>query len=161
MPLLLAQGTLLSGMIANRIFYEGAHLTQFKLDIAGAVAVALAMVLAPLFVFSQLGRAKRVGGREYGRLAQRYVREFDRKWLRGGAQADEKLIGTSDIQSLADLGNSYEVIKEMKWVPFSLRAVLQLGVTTLVPVLPLTLTTIPPEQLLKPTLENRVLNQET
>jgi hypothetical protein len=149
MPLMLAQGTLLSGMIANRIFYEGAHLTQFKVDIVGVVAVTLTIVLAPLLVFSpQLEQTKRAGGREYGRLAQRYVRKFDRKWLRGGAPADEKLIGNTDIQSLADLGNSYEVIKEMRWVPFNLRTVLQLGMTTLAPVLPLTLTMIPLDQLL-------------
>jgi hypothetical protein len=29
-------------------------------------------------------KAKRTGNREYGRLAQRYVGEFDAKWLRGG-----------------------------------------------------------------------------
>jgi hypothetical protein len=93
MPLMLAQGTLLAGMIANRIFYTGAYPTDFKVDIAGIVVVALALALAPLLVFSpQLGRTKRVGGREYGRLAQRYVREFDRKWLRGGAAPDELLI---------------------------------------------------------------------
>jgi hypothetical protein len=39
---------------------------------------------------------------EYGALAQRYVREFDQKWLRGGAPADEPLVGSGDIQSLAD-----------------------------------------------------------
>ena len=47
-------------------------------------------------------------------LAARYAREFDRKWLRGGAPADEPLLGSGDIQSLADLGNSYEVVKEMQ-----------------------------------------------
>ena len=148
-PLLLAQGTLLAGMIANRIFYTGAHLTQFKLDITGVVAVTLAIVLAPLLVFSpQLERAKRAGGREYGRLAERYVREFDRKWLRGGAAPDELLIGSSDIQSLADMGNSYDVIREMTWLPFNTKTVLQLGVTAIAPVLPLTLTMVPLDQLL-------------
>lgn len=149
MPLMLAQGTLLAGMIANRIFYTGAHLTEFKVDIAGVVAAALAIVLAPLLVFSpQLGRVKRAGGREYGRLAQRYVREFDRKWLRGGAAPDELLIGSSDIQSLADMGNSYEVIREMTWLPFSTKHVLQLGVMAIAPVLPLTLTMVPLDQAL-------------
>jgi hypothetical protein len=148
-PLLLAQGTLLAGMIANRIFYTGAHLTQFKLDIAGVVAVTLAVVLVPLLVFSpQLERAKRAGGREYGRLAQQYVREFDRKWLRGGAAPNDVLIGSSDIQSLADMGNSYQVIREMTWLPFSTKTVLQLGVTAIAPVLPLTLTLVPLDQLL-------------
>jgi hypothetical protein len=148
MPLMLAQGTLLSGMIANRIFHEGAYLMQFKVDIVGVVAVTLAMVLAPLFVFSpQLGRAKRVGGREYGRLAQRYVREFDRKWLRGGAPPDELLIGSGDIQSLADMGNSYGVIREMTWWPFGTKTVLELGITVIAPVLPLALTMVPLDQL--------------
>ena len=149
MPLMLAQGTLLAGMIANRIFYTGAHLTEFKVDIVVVAAVAVAMVLVPLLVFSpQLGRVKRVGGREYGKLAQRYVREFDRKWLRGGAAPDELLIGSGDIQSLADMGNSYQVVREIRWLPFTLKTVLELGVMAIVPVLPLTLTMIPLEQLL-------------
>lgn len=149
MPFLLAQGTLLAGMIANRIFYTGASLTQFKVDIAGVVALTLAIVLAPLLVFApQLGRAKRTGRREYGLLAQRYVREFDRKWLRGGAAPDELLIGSSDIQSLADMGNSYDVVREMRWLPFDTKTVLQLGVMAIVPVLPLTLTMVPLDQLL-------------
>ncbi len=149
MPLLFAQGALLAGMIADRIFYTGASLTQFKLDIVGVVAFVVLAVLAPLLVFSsQLERAKRTARREYGALAQRYVREFDIKWVRGGAPPGEQLIGSSDIQSLADLGNSYEVISGMRWIPFDARTVLHLVVTTLVPVLPLTLTMIPLDQLL-------------
>ena len=76
------------------------------------------------------------------------MREFDHKWLRGGAPADEPLIGSADIQSLADLGNSFEVVKGMRWVPFTLQTVLQLAVTTLLPVVPLTLTMISLEELL-------------
>ena len=148
-PVMLAQGTVLAGTIADRIFYAGAQLTQFKTEIAGIVGFVVLIVLAPLLVFCpQLERVKRTGRREYGLLAQRYVREFDTKWVRGGAVADEQLIGSSDIQSLADLGNSYEVIKDMRWVPFSAKTVLQLAVVTLVPVLPLTLTMIPLDQLL-------------
>lgn len=149
MPLMLAQGTVLAGTIADRIFFAGAQLTHFKTEIAGIVGFVVLIVLAPLLVFCpQLERVKRTGRREYGLLAQRYVREFDSKWVRGGAAAHEQLIGSSDIQSLADLGNSYEVVKDMKWVPFSAKTVLQLAVITLVPVLPLTLTMIPVDQLL-------------
>jgi hypothetical protein len=97
----------------------------------------------------KLEAAKRAGLREYGTLAQRYVREFDVKWIRGGALADEPLVGSADIQSLADLGNSFEVVRGMRWVPFTWQTVLQLAVTTLLPVVPLTLTMIPLEQLLE------------
>ena len=148
-PLLLAQGTLLAGMIANRIFFAGAQLPQFKVDIIGLVALMVFAVLGPLLVFGpRLEAAKREGLREHGTLAQQYSREFDHKWLRGGAPPGEPLIGSADIQSLADLGNSFEVVKGMKWAPFTLRTVLQLAVTTVVPVVPLALTMISVEELL-------------
>jgi len=149
-PVLVAQGATLTGMMANRIFYAGAKLPEFKVELIGLVAVMVCAVLAPLLVFSaKLEAAKRKGLREHGALAQRYVREYDRKWLRGGAPPDEPLVGSADIQSLADLGNSFEVLKEMKYVPFGLSTVFQLAVITLLPVLPLTLTMISLEELLE------------
>jgi hypothetical protein len=149
-PVLFAQGAMLAGLMANRIFYAGAKLPDFKLELIGLVAVMLFAVLGPMLVFSrQLEAAKRAGTREYGILAQRYVREFDRKWLRGGAPPDEPLIGSADIQSLADLGNSFEVVKGMRFVPFTLQTVVELAVATLLPVLPLTLTMISLEELLE------------
>ncbi len=137
-------------MMANRIFFAGAKLPEFKLELIGLVAVMVFAILGPLLVFSpQLAAAKRTGLREYGTLAQRYAREFDHKWLRGGAPADEPLIGSADIQSLADLGNSFEVVKEMRFAPFTMQTVLQLAVITLLPVVPLMLTMIPLEELLE------------
>jgi hypothetical protein len=148
-PLLLAQGTVLAGLIANRIFYAGAKLPDFKVELIGLVAVMVFALLGPLLMFSpQLEAAKRAGVREHGVLAQRYVREYERKWLRGGAPPEEPLLGSADIQSLADLGNSFGMVKEMRWVPFTVTTVFQLAVTTLLPVLPLTLTMISLEELL-------------
>ena len=148
-PVLLAHGVLLSGLIADRIFFDGATLTQFNVEIFGGVAVLVFLVLFPLMVFvGQLARVKRTGLGEYGGLAQRYVREFDAKWLRGGAPA-EPLMGSADIQSLADLSNSFQVIREMRFVPFSKETVLQLAIVTLAPVAPLLLTMISFEELMK------------
>ena len=151
---LMAQGAVLAGLMANRIFYTGAKLPEFKLELIGLVAVLVLAVLGPLVVFSpKIEKAKRGGLREYGTLSQRYVREFDYKWLRGGAPADEPLIGSADIQSLADLANSYEVVTGMRWFPFTLKNVLELSVVTLAPVVPLTLTMIPLEELLERLLQ--------
>jgi hypothetical protein len=148
-PLLFAQGVVLAGMMANRIFYAGAQLPDFKVEMIGIVAMMILAVLAPLLVFSPaLEEAKRAGLREHGALAQRYVRDYDRKWLRGGAPTDEPLVGSADIQSLADLGNSFEVLKDMSAVPFTWRTVLELAVITLLPALPLTLTMISLEELI-------------
>jgi hypothetical protein len=149
-PVLLAQGVMMAGTIASRIFYAGATLPEFKVELIGLAAVMVFAILGPMLVFGpKLEAAKRAGLREYGTLAHRYVREFDGKWLRGGAPADEPLIGSADIQSLADLGNSYEVVKGMRFVPFTGQTVLQLAITTLVPVVPLMLTMISLEELLE------------
>jgi hypothetical protein len=145
-PLLLAQGVLLAGMIANRIFHEGHQLSEFKVDAVLLVVVSLALVHVPLTVFSpMLDRTKRRGLGQYGSLASRYVQTFEHKWVQGGA-GDEPLLGTSDIQSLADLGNSYAVVRDMRLVPFSWTTASRLAVLSLVPLLPLTLTAIPLEE---------------
>jgi len=148
-PLLMAQGAVLAGSMADRIFYAGAKLPDFKLELVGVVVLMVFVVLGPMLVFvPMLAAAKRAGLREYGALAQRYVREFDQKWLRVGAPAGEPLVGSGDIQSLADLGNSFAVVQEMRPVPFTWRTFLQLAVATLLPVAPLLLTMFSLEQLL-------------
>ena len=149
-PVLLAHGVLLAGLIADRIFFEGAKLPQFTVEIFSVVGALVFIILCPLIVFGgQLSRARRAGLGEYGVLAQRYVRQFDAKWIRGDREPAEPLVGSADIQSLADLANSFDVIRTMRFVPFSKETVFQLGVVTVAPLLPLTLTMISFEELLK------------
>jgi hypothetical protein len=146
-PLLFAQGALLSGQIASRIFYNGQSLLAFKLTILGFVLFLVVAVLAPLFSFTpQLARARREGFAEYGALASSYVTDFDQKWLRGKVN-DEQLLGSGDIQSLADLGNSFAVVRDMRTVPFVTDDVIRLLVVTVVPFVPLLLTIMPLDQL--------------
>jgi hypothetical protein len=149
-PLAVAHGGMVAGIIASRIFYLSASLPQFKIEIAVIVVFVLCMVLGPLLLFApQLAEAKRTGNREYGTLAERYVREFDAKWLRGGAPAGEPLVGSADIQSLADLNNSFEVVRTMGIAPITKAAFVQLVAATLAPITPLALTMMPLEELLK------------
>ncbi len=148
--LAVAHGALLAGQLASRIFYLGARLPDFKVEIGVTVAFLLCALFGPLLVFApQLAAAKRAGLREYGTLAQRYVREFDAKWLRGGAPAGEALVGSGDVQSLADMGNSFEVVKGMRIVPVTKEAVVQLAAATLLPIAPLLLTMMPLDELLR------------
>ena len=149
-PLLMAHGALLAGQLANQIFYLGTSLTQFRLEILLLVIFMVFIVVGPLLVFSpQLAETKRTGLREYGTLAQRYVRDFDAKWVRGIGSGEEQFLGTGDIQSLADLGNSFEVVRSMRIVPVTKDAMFQLAVATVAPIVPLVLTLMPLEELLK------------
>ena len=148
-PILFAQGALLAGVIASRIFYDGQQLMAFKMEVILSVIVFVLFFLGPLAVFSgQLARTKRKGLREYGVLANRYVQEFDEKWIRGDAPRQEELLGSSDIQSLADLGNSLAVVREMRPIPFGTNAVVILVVATVAPLVPLTLTIFSAEEVL-------------
>jgi hypothetical protein len=149
-PLAVAHGALLAGQLANRILFLGAALPEFKVQIGVMTLFPLVLVISPLLVFApQLALAKMRGLREYGTLAEQYVREFDAKWLRGAGPADEPLVGSSDIQSLADLGNSFEVVRTMRMAPVTKEMVLQLTLFTLAPIAPLGLTMMPLDELLK------------
>jgi hypothetical protein len=148
-PLLFAQGTVLAGLIADRIFFAGAKLVQFEVELVAVVAFMVFVILGPLLVFSaQLEAAGRRGKLEYGALASRYVREFERKWLRSEGKSDEPVLGSADIQSMADMGNSFAIVDEMRWAPFTWKTVLHLAATTLLPILPLTLTMFSAQQVL-------------
>lgn len=149
-PLIVAQSAFLSALIGSRILFHGRTLVSFQYEITAFVVLQLLLVLGPLCVFSPtLFALKREGRREYGVLAARYTREFHTKWIQDGAPAGEPLIGSADIQSLADLGNSYDVVREMRGVPFGRDTIIQVVVAALAPLLPLALTVVPAEEILK------------
>ena len=149
-PVVIAHGALLAGLLGNRIYHLGAKLPDFTLEISALVIFLMCIVLGPLLMLApQLAHAKRIGRREYGSLAGRYVREFDAKWVRGGAAGDEPLLGSPDIQSLADMGNSFEVIRTIRIVPFTRETILMLAAAALAPIAPLLLTVISLDELLK------------
>ena len=67
---------------------------------------------------------------------------FRQKWITSTTEEKEPLLGTGDIQSLADLANSFEVVREMN-LPFNTKSVLRLAIFLVLPILPLFLTMIP------------------
>lgn len=87
------------------------------------------------------------GERDYGELAQSYVRSFEQKWLGGHAAPEESLLGTADLQSLADLSGSVDLVRNMRLAPVSLRLLASLAMAALVPMLPLLLYKYPLSEL--------------
>ena len=139
-PLILAHELTLEGIIADQILVHGARLTDFRTEVLTVIGLVLLAVMAPLLLFMpRLWRLKRVGLQEYGVLAQRYVREFDDKWIHG-PRPEERLVGNQDIQSLADLANSFEIIQGIRPIPITRYSVLTVIVVTVLPMLPLLLT---------------------
>jgi hypothetical protein len=148
-PILFAQGAMIAGQVASRVLYRGESLLSFKLQIAGFVTFFVLIILGPLLMFTpSLARAKRKGLADYGLLAQRYVDSFEQKWVFAEAAYAEELLGTGDIQSLADLGNSYAMVRDMRSVPFGPEDISRLAAATAAPLLPLLLTVFSPDELI-------------
>jgi hypothetical protein len=140
-PLLLAHSCLLSGNLANRILHDGTKLPDHYPEIAAMAVFLVLLALGPLCVFTpRLVLAKRQGLLNYGRLASDYVVGFDKKWIAGQRSPDEPLLGSDDIQSLADIGNSFHVVQSIVPFAFGRASLTGLAVIIALPLLPLTLT---------------------
>jgi hypothetical protein len=147
---LFAQGAMLSGYIAGQVVHFGGDPRNYKLEASGLIFLVLVSVLGPLSVFSvKLITAKWEGGGRFEKLASQYVEGFDDKWIEGRNPDHEQLLGTPDLQSLADLGNSFSVIADMRTVPFGKSDVIYMAVLVMVPLIPLLLFIFSPEELLQ------------
>ena len=145
-----ALGCILSGHAAFQLYFEAARIEDFKILFAVFLVLMELICIGPLLIFVPLlARTRREGLRQYGILSDTYNRAFEQKWVAAQAPPDQPLLGSSDIQSLADLGNSFVVIREMKPVPFSRQLILQVAVITALPGLPLIFLVMPVGELLK------------
>jgi hypothetical protein len=129
-----------------KIVFLGAKISSFAGPLALLIALSLLFGLGPLVAFSgKLFRLKREGRVQYGELALAYTTRFHERWI--VHQETEGLLGTSDIQSLSDLANSYDVIRRMRFTPCDRFDALLLVAAVLVPMIPLALVEVPLDQL--------------
>lgn len=144
-----AISTQVASYVGEEIVFEGATLFSFKYLILTLVLVAPVVFLTPCLAFSgKLLEAKRKGLLEYGALADQYTNEFHEKWIEGKRSNNEVLIGSSDIQSLADLANSFTVVQTMKSAIISKTTIMTFALASLLPFAPLLLTVYPFDELL-------------
>jgi hypothetical protein len=148
-PLVFAISATLAATYAEQIQGGGVPATAVVLPAAGVVAGLTAFFLLPLGFFGRrLLEVKQRGLVEYGALATSYVQAFDEKWLRGGAGPEEALLGSADVQSLADLGNSFGNIRNMRLLPISWLQIGSVALAALIPMLPLALFVVPLDQII-------------
>lgn len=140
----------LSAEAAFLMFFQGADIGAFKVPFVVLLVLVELMILGPLLLFvPMLIRTRLAWLRDYSLILSRYNRAFQEKWIIRETPPEEPLLGSADIQSLADLGNSFDRIREMKVVPFSMRVVVQLAIVTSLPCIPLILLVIPISDVLK------------
>jgi len=143
-----ALGCSFAGRVANNMLFEGATLASFKSLMVGFVVLSLIVGLLPLALLApKLKKVRKTGLIEYGRFANTYTASFDRKWIHCVEKPTEPLLGTGDIQSLADMGNSFGFIEGTRIAPISRKLVLQLGVQAAIPLAPVIILGTPTAEL--------------
>lgn len=134
---------------ANMIAYEGQTLPGLKFLIIASCILTMGVLMAPLLVLSyRLYKIKESGIFHYGALGTRYVQAFDEKWIQGKRPGNEVFLGTADLQSLADLSNSFSVVDGMRLVLLDKETLFQLALPPALPMLVLLIVETPAEQLL-------------
>ena len=150
----LALGCSFAGTVANRIIHEGEPITTFKVLVPAFLVLSVIFGICPLALWiPRLLRIRKVGLRDYAKLGDRYTEGFDVKWVHSAKPPDEPLLGTADIQSLADLGGSFERIQEMSIAPITKGLVIQFVVMAGLPILPVVIYATPTGELVKAILK--------
>jgi hypothetical protein len=148
-PLVLAISATQSASLAQEIASRRMAYDAIYPNVAFVLLADAVLFVGPLyFFFLKLWKCKVKGMSDYSAFAERYVNEFDRKWLGADPAPGEPLLGSADIQSLADLSTSVSIVREMRLVPVSSSILMYLAVAALVPLLPLVLFKYPIADLL-------------
>jgi hypothetical protein len=148
-PLTFAISAILSSQFAEELS-SGTMVFENLYYLAPAVIILCGiLVIWPLLIFCpKLLRCRVTGMSDYMVMASDYVYAFDGKWIRHKQGRDEPLLGTPDLQSLADLTNSLNVVRGMRIAPVGTMLLREIGASALLPMLPLLLFRYPIEKLL-------------
>jgi hypothetical protein len=113
---------MIAASVAEQVKFGGASISDLSMTLGLVVTGQTLLFIAPLFAFaSRLLDVRQRGLLEYGDLANRYTQGFHDRWITGTKPPEGPLLGTADVQSLADLGNSFRLIEKMWIVPISMR----------------------------------------
>ncbi|HMK21608.1 MAG TPA: hypothetical protein VK466_04700 [Terriglobales bacterium] len=148
LPIGFIVGLICAGPVANQVVHHHASPEQFQSVAIGAVIAATLLCAGPLLVFARrLIEERNNGERQYGALALRIDRRLRLKCFGPGRDMSQ---GTGDMSDFAGT-NAANLIaanaRAVKILPFELRSVGLLMVTTFLPFVPVWLLSVPFDQL--------------
>ena len=152
--ILLALSSVVSGAILNQILFNGGKLQDFQWSYVSLFVLTLIIFGGPMLIFMpKLLALKHRGLMEYGTLGSEYTQAFYRRWIERTGLTEEPLLGTGDIQSLADLGNSFLVIRKMRILPAQPSDLIGFVLPGILPALPLAVTVMPLDKIVESLLK--------
>lgn len=125
---------------------------SFYLEFGTYAALSLFFTLIlPMGLFiPKMAKKKKAVLLEYGAFCSKYVKMFDQKWIeKNHTGTDEHLLGTSDIQALADLEASVAVIRETRVLLVNRESLILYALAISLPMFPLLLFLVPPAMIIE------------
>ena len=114
------------------------------------LAGVLFILYGPLAFFSlRLFELRRTGLLNFAALAQINSAQFVRKWITDLRKNEAELPYIPEVATLYNLGAEFRIMNGAHFVPIHQHSILQISAAVLIPLLPLLLTEIPLETLLK------------
>jgi hypothetical protein len=146
--MILAISAVFAATFAESILGGSMTLPALYAALASVLMLDVILFVAPLFLFAPKLWLSRVQGLDrYMILASRYVEDFDSKWIRDADANRSALLGTPDLQSMADLATSVDTVSNMRVAPVSKRLLIMFAVSAMLPMAPLALLLYPGDDL--------------
>jgi hypothetical protein len=145
-----AGGVVIAGSVGNAIAYHNATLASEKFPMIVYGVLAVTVLVVPLLVVAPvLLNTKKRALIEYGALVTKHNQLFQAKWVSHVSDRGDNLLGNPDASSLADLGSSFSVVRQMRLVPITKPTLITLAVAAALPMLPVVLIATPTGELVR------------
>jgi hypothetical protein len=153
-PIVFAATSVIGSTWRHEILAGRANLMTFKFPAIILACLVALIALGPLaFFVPRLASLRRRGILEYGILGQLHSIDFHEKWILSRAGHEAEFLTAAESSTLADFGRAYEKLKDLKPLPLDRDALIVLGLSLVIPMLPVILAVMPLAVVLKTLLE--------
>ena len=153
-PIVFAGGAVIAAQVGNAIEYQGESLSSLKFPMIAYGVLAVIVLVVPLLVVTPvLLQIKRKALLEYGAQVTIHNQLFEQKWIQKKEAGGDTLLGNPDASSLADLGSSFTVIRQMGLVPIDKPTLITLAISAALPMVPVILYATPTNELISAILK--------
>jgi len=150
MPVALASSVVLASNWAHNVLYHDVHVASLKPLTAVYLILVLGIFLSPWLAFSsKLKKFRRESILAYGALLARHGQSVHRRWIDGEDLQDAPLLSAPELGPVADVSSLFDVVQGIRTIPLRKKAIVQLLVAALLPLLAVYAIEIPIPQLLK------------
>jgi len=149
-PIAFTLGIIVAGSVANKVQMHQTSLGNVQRTIGALLGVVLVLFAGPLMIFSfKLYLVKIKGVFGYDELANSVGLEFEEKWLTAYKRTEQHSLKAPDFSATTDLYSIVANVHSANVLPFELRGLIGLVVSTLIPFLPVVLMAIPLKVIIK------------